>query len=241
MTKKLSRLTCDNMEELVYLHEVWAQVWECEAVKKMRLEWFFSNQWTPLPSISTLVSCSLTLKLHLNDCDFDSRPLFLVSLFLFLYIHIHIYILLLLLYTIFPGTHKTGTGLSSGESVFEYQWHNRDTLQTPVHEPVCITSTMVIVKLAWFWEMCLCKYCFQNTFHTQDTVWPHSKWVLEVLTPSSLQTIIYFCSRMPRTRSVSSHAPTYNSVYVVARFWSHTTYNIKHESLQQSYRLFLTK
>ena len=38
--------------------------------------------------------------------------------FLFLYIHIHVYILLLLLYTIFPGTDKTGTGLSSGESVF---------------------------------------------------------------------------------------------------------------------------
>ena len=38
MTKKRSRLTCDNMEELVYLHEVWPQVWDWEAVKKMRLE-----------------------------------------------------------------------------------------------------------------------------------------------------------------------------------------------------------
>ena len=38
MTKKCSRLTCDNMEELVYLHEVWPQVREWEAVKKMRLE-----------------------------------------------------------------------------------------------------------------------------------------------------------------------------------------------------------
>ena len=38
MTKKRSRLTCDNMEELVYLHEVWTQVREWEAVKKMRLE-----------------------------------------------------------------------------------------------------------------------------------------------------------------------------------------------------------
>jgi len=28
MTKKLSRLTCDNMEELVYLHEVLPQVRE---------------------------------------------------------------------------------------------------------------------------------------------------------------------------------------------------------------------
>jgi len=49
--------------------------------------------------MSSLVACLLTLRLHLNDCDFDSRPLFLVSLFLSLYIHIHIHILLLLLYT----------------------------------------------------------------------------------------------------------------------------------------------
>ena len=41
MTKKRSRLTCDNMEELVYLHEVWSQVREWETVKKMRSEWFF--------------------------------------------------------------------------------------------------------------------------------------------------------------------------------------------------------
>jgi len=60
------------------------------------------------------VSCLLTLRLHLNDCYFDSRPLFLVSLVLSLYIHINVYILLLLLYTIFSGTDKTGTGLSSG-------------------------------------------------------------------------------------------------------------------------------
>jgi len=38
MTKTRSRLTCDNMEELVYLHEVWPQVREWEAVKKMRSE-----------------------------------------------------------------------------------------------------------------------------------------------------------------------------------------------------------
>jgi len=41
MTKKRSRLTCHNMEELVYLHEVWPQVREWETVKKMRSEWFF--------------------------------------------------------------------------------------------------------------------------------------------------------------------------------------------------------
>jgi len=41
MTKKRSRLTCDNMEELVYLYKVWPQVWDWEAVKKMRLELFF--------------------------------------------------------------------------------------------------------------------------------------------------------------------------------------------------------
>jgi len=38
MTKKHSRLTCDNMEEIVCLHEVWPQLREWEAVKKMRLE-----------------------------------------------------------------------------------------------------------------------------------------------------------------------------------------------------------
>jgi len=38
MTKKRSRLTCDNMKELVYLHEVCPQVREWEAVKKMRSE-----------------------------------------------------------------------------------------------------------------------------------------------------------------------------------------------------------
>ena len=63
--------------------------------------------------MSSLVACLLTLRLHLNNCDIDSRPLFLVSLFLSLYIHIHIHILLLLLYT---GTDKTGTSLSSSTS-----------------------------------------------------------------------------------------------------------------------------
>jgi len=56
------------------------------------------------------------LTLHLNDCDFDYRPLFLVSPFPSLYIHIHICILLLLLYTIFPGTDKTGTGPAEFQS-----------------------------------------------------------------------------------------------------------------------------
>jgi len=36
MIKKRSRLLCDNMEESVY-HEVWPQVREWEAVKKMHL------------------------------------------------------------------------------------------------------------------------------------------------------------------------------------------------------------
>ena len=38
MTKKRSRFMCDNMEELVYPHEVLLQVREWEAVNKMRLE-----------------------------------------------------------------------------------------------------------------------------------------------------------------------------------------------------------
>jgi len=41
MTEKRPRLTCDKMEELVYLHEVWPQLQEWRAVKKMRLERFF--------------------------------------------------------------------------------------------------------------------------------------------------------------------------------------------------------
>jgi len=43
--------------------------------------------------MSSLVSCLLTLRLHLNDSDFDSGPLFLVPLFLSLYIQIQVYIL----------------------------------------------------------------------------------------------------------------------------------------------------
>jgi len=51
MTEKCSCLTCDNMEELVYLHEVWSQVWgwEVKRGKTMRLAWFFLNQWNTLP------------------------------------------------------------------------------------------------------------------------------------------------------------------------------------------------
>jgi len=37
MTKKCSRLTYHNMGELVYLHEVWPQVREWEAIKKVHL------------------------------------------------------------------------------------------------------------------------------------------------------------------------------------------------------------
>jgi len=38
MTKKHSSLTCDDIKELVYFHEVWSQVRDWEAVKKIRLE-----------------------------------------------------------------------------------------------------------------------------------------------------------------------------------------------------------
>ena len=61
---------------------------------------------------SSLVSCFLTMRLHLSHCDFDSRPLFLVPLFLSPYIHTHTYILLVLLCTVFHGTHQTGSGQS---------------------------------------------------------------------------------------------------------------------------------
>jgi len=80
----------NNIEESIYLHEVWPQVQERKAVKKMRLECFFWNQYNTLPSTSSLVFCFLTLRLHLSDCDFDARPLFLIFLFP-LCTHIHIY------------------------------------------------------------------------------------------------------------------------------------------------------
>jgi len=81
------------MEELVYLHEVWPQVREWEAVKNMRLEWFFFESMKHITFNFYFVSFSLTLKLHLKDvCDCDSRLLFLGPLFLSLYVHIHIYI-----------------------------------------------------------------------------------------------------------------------------------------------------
>jgi len=37
MTRKRARLTCDHLEELMYLHEVWAKVRERTAIKKARL------------------------------------------------------------------------------------------------------------------------------------------------------------------------------------------------------------
>jgi len=61
---------------------------------------FFESMSSLVSWMSSIVSCLLTLRLHLNVCDFESRPLFLVSLFLSLYTHIYIHILLLLLYTI---------------------------------------------------------------------------------------------------------------------------------------------
>jgi len=37
MTKKRTRLTCDHLKELMYLHEVWPKVREWTAIKKARL------------------------------------------------------------------------------------------------------------------------------------------------------------------------------------------------------------
>jgi len=37
MTKKRVRLSCDHLEELMYLHEVWLRVREWTAIKKARL------------------------------------------------------------------------------------------------------------------------------------------------------------------------------------------------------------
>jgi len=37
MTKKRARLSCDHLEELMYLYEVWPKVREWTAIKKARL------------------------------------------------------------------------------------------------------------------------------------------------------------------------------------------------------------
>ena len=37
MTKKRTRLTCDNLEELVFLHETWPVVRQWEANKRVRM------------------------------------------------------------------------------------------------------------------------------------------------------------------------------------------------------------
>ena len=41
MTKKRARLSCDHLEELMYLHEVWPKVREWTAMKK--LAWLVSH------------------------------------------------------------------------------------------------------------------------------------------------------------------------------------------------------
>ena len=38
MTKKRTRLTCANLEELVFLHETWPVVREWEANKRLRMD-----------------------------------------------------------------------------------------------------------------------------------------------------------------------------------------------------------
>ena len=38
MTKKRARLTCDHLEELMYLHQVSPKVREWKTIKKVRLE-----------------------------------------------------------------------------------------------------------------------------------------------------------------------------------------------------------
>ena len=69
MTKKRWRLTCDNMEELVYLHEIWQQARKWEAVKKMRLEWFVLNEWNTLPSMSSLFYIYISINIYVHICN----------------------------------------------------------------------------------------------------------------------------------------------------------------------------
>jgi len=87
---------------------------------------FFLNQWSTLPSMSYLVSSLLTLRLHLNDCDFDSRPLLFVSLFLSLYIHI--------------GDHYWSAPWFSNKQ------HYLST-QTRIH-----IVTIILYYIPWYWQ-----------------------------------------------------------------------------------------
>ena len=89
MTKKRSRHTCDNMEELVYLHEVWRGAGLGGGHEDALGVIFFFNSMKHITFNTFSCLLFVDLRLHLNDCDFDSCPLFLVSLFVSLHIHIH--------------------------------------------------------------------------------------------------------------------------------------------------------
>ena len=102
--------------------------------------------------MSALVSCLLTLGLHLHDCDFDSRPMFLVSPFLSLYIHIHVYILLLLLYTIFlltksvPAWVPVKASFSTSDTIVTLYRHRSTNLFVSLEISLWKTPT-----LRWGW------------------------------------------------------------------------------------------
>ena len=90
--------------------------------------------------MSSLASCLLTLRLHLNDCDFDSRLLFLVSLLLSLYIYTDIVTIIVYYISLYWQNLRRPEFLLKRLLVPVTQsWHFTDI----IHEPVCITSSFV--------------------------------------------------------------------------------------------------
>jgi len=145
MTKKRSSLTCDNMEELVYLHEVLPQVREWEAVKKMRLKWFFFQSMKHITF--NVFSCLLFV-----DSETPSEWLWLwllpasrLSFALSIHIHTRIHIVTIIVHYI------------------SWYWQNR-------HRPEFrLKRLLVPVTQSWYFtdtgpRTCLYHYCSEHFF-----------------------------------------------------------------------------
>ena len=123
MTKKRSRLTCDNMEELVYLHEVCAQVREWDAVKKICL-------------VSSVL-CLLTPRLHLIDCDPNHCFLsFFFSLYIYTYAYTYFIIHFLVLTKPVPASIPVKASFSTSDTIVTlYRYRSMNRFVSLPHTP----------------------------------------------------------------------------------------------------------
>jgi len=112
MTKKRSRLTCDDVEELVYLHKVLPQVREWEVVKKMHLKWFFWYQWSTFNVTFNVLSCLLFPDCETPSWFWLSKVVFRLSFSLCIHTHIYIFTIVVCYISWY------WTGLGSDQSVF---------------------------------------------------------------------------------------------------------------------------